>query len=57
MSAEELAAELAVMYGLTYRASVNLEGTINNMLSYGLTIEQCDDVISDILDWADDECG
>ena len=50
MTAEELAKELTAEYDLTYRCGVNLEGTINNMLHYGLTIEQAEDVLRDVLD-------
>lgn len=37
-------------YGLTYRCAANIEGTINNLLYYGLGIDQAEDAIRDILD-------
>lgn len=41
---------LALEYGLSYRAQVNLEGTINTMVCYGLSDEQIMDVLVDIYD-------
>jgi hypothetical protein len=48
--AEALAQELRAKYELTYRCSVNLEGTINNMLFYGMKIDQVKDVLEDLYD-------
>lgn len=41
---------LAIEYRLTYPAQVNLEGTINNMLQYGLSEDAVKDVLLDLLD-------
>lgn len=50
MNVEELVKELVTEYDLTYRCGVNLEGTINNLLHFGLTIEQARNVLTDVLD-------
>lgn len=46
--AENLAQEFRLQYNLTYRCSINLEGTINNLLLYKLNIEQITDILTDI---------
>jgi hypothetical protein len=56
MTIEELLDKLQDKYDLTYRCKVNLEGTTNNMLYYGLTLEQCEDIIMDIYD-NEEVCG
>lgn len=58
MNAESLAYNLRLEYGLTYRCSVNLEGTINNLLQKGLSLQEVEDVVRDILDnieWSDED--
>lgn len=48
--AEALAQAFKEKYNLTYRCSVNLEATINNMFHAGLTTENIVDIIEDIYD-------
>lgn len=52
-SAEFLAWNLGFRFGLTYSCQVNLEGTINNMLQEGLTMEKIDEILSDVLENVD----
>jgi hypothetical protein len=58
MTVEQLCHDkLLIDYHLTYRCACNLEGTINNLLHYGLTLEQSEDIVRDILDnyeWVED---
>lgn len=49
-TAFELAERLSLMYYLTNRAKINLEGTINNMLQDGIDIELIKGYLIDILD-------
>lgn len=49
----KLAQELRHKYGLTYGCSVNLEGTINNMIHYGMGEEPIKDILTDLLDNVD----
>lgn len=50
MTAQDLSQKLQAEYQLTYRCTVNLEGTINTLLYHKLTIEEVESVIRDILD-------
>lgn len=50
MEAEALAQAFQHEYSLTYKCTVNLEGTINTMLSYGLDLEKIREIIEDIYD-------
>ena len=47
---ENLTHRLGLEYGLTYRCAVNLEGTIDNMMYYGMKLDQAEYLIRDILD-------
>jgi hypothetical protein len=48
--AEILSSSFANDYNLTYRCQINLEGTINNMLFYGLSQQTIEDILRDIYD-------
>ena len=48
--AEQLSLKLVNYYKLTYRCQVNLEGTINNMLLDGISIEKIKYYLEDIFD-------
>ena len=50
LEAEALAQKYRTDYDLTYRCSVCLEGTINNILLYGLSYIQIKNILEDILD-------
>lgn len=48
--AEKLILKLERKYWLTYSCVINLEGTINNMLQDGISIEKIEYYLDDILE-------
>lgn len=50
LTVAEVAQKFQKQYGLTYRCTVNLEGTIFNMLHAGISMVKIEDFIADLYD-------